>query len=145
MRPSYQCKDAECLHVWKVNLCGRCRQPKRGHVCTAGHHSVPVVPAALQVRQRICDIEGSQPPEDWSWPVEGAAIEVLASAADNETPFWRQATVTAVLEDGWIGGLIKLPEGQEMWPDSKEWVWTGSSGTKRAWTGAGLCARNGVL
>ena len=121
-RPSYRCKNVACVHEWRVNLCGRCGQPKRGHVCAAGHHAVPIVPSALQVRQRICDIDASAPPADWVWPDEGAAIEVLASATDNEAPFWRPAKVTVVLEDGWVGGLIELPEGQESWPDSTEWV-----------------------
>lgn len=83
-RPSYLCKDAACANTWRVNLCGRCRQPKRGHVCPVGHHAVPTVPSALQVRQRICDIDASPPPAEWSWPVEGTAIEVLASATDDE-------------------------------------------------------------
>ena len=30
-RPRFQCDD--CQHVWHANLCGLCREPKRGHVC----------------------------------------------------------------------------------------------------------------
>ena len=101
-RPSYRCTNAACAHEWRINLCSRCGQPRRGHVCPAGSPAVPIVPPALQVRQRICDIEASQPPADWVWPKEGAAFEVLASATDNEPPFWRPAKVTAVLEDGCV-------------------------------------------
>ena len=121
-RPSYRCKNAACAHVWRVNLCTRCRQPKKGHICPVAHHAVPLVPGALVLRQRICDIEAAPPPPDWRWPVEGAAIEVMASATDDEAPFWRPASVTAVLVDGWIGARLRLPAGREAWPDgSPEW------------------------
>jgi hypothetical protein len=83
---------------------------------------VPPIPSALQIRERICDIEVSAPPTSWHWPREGDAIQVMASATDDEPAFWRPARIFAVLADGWLGAEMLLPEGEEAWPDgSAEW------------------------